>query len=30
MEKKKYKAVVYVYIQIDTNQHYVGATTNEK
>lgn len=30
MEKKKYNAVVYVYIQIDTNQHYVGATTNEK
>ena len=30
MEKKKYNAVVYVYIQIDTNQHYVGVTTNEK
>ena len=30
MGKKKYNAVVYVYIQIDTNQHYVGATTNEK
>ena len=30
MEKQKFEAVVYVYIQIDTNKHYVGVTKNEK